>query len=315
VVKKTIKKIKEWWGDLVIADIGLAQVKKFFNKWENPHRKTDKEHKREVMDRMDRDNKKDGTGADYRGYRGGWQIVTRVAHYLRKVSALIDDNMFLMGMGVDGCGNMLTFLIDPNRGGRFTDANYNADAIIWRIINNQNLNVDRLPLDNLIALYAALNREIQDAMGHQLIRDRLINRRNDIAERIAVLEREREALRAARTAAPAAEQPLAAHGAAPLPAARSNFLCFLIRNRQAARAAAEQPTNLETLELVRNLHFNDLGSLINIHDGINVLNGEERDALIQRINEVMTDHTIDIGRRRIRSRDLRRMGLENVIEP
>jgi hypothetical protein len=154
------------------------------------------------MDRMDSDHRQDSTGADYRGYRGGWQIVTRVAHYVRKVMSIIEDNTFLIGMGVDGCGNMHMFL-EPNRNGIFDDANYNADAIIWRIINGRSPDLNGLAIDNLRDLHAVFEREIAAAREHLLIRWRLIDRRNYIVERIAEIEREREAeeaLRAARAA-------------------------------------------------------------------------------------------------------------------
>jgi hypothetical protein len=187
--KKTIKKINVGWY-LAFADFVLGQgveiVKKYI--------KTEKEYKRKVMDRMDSNHRQDPTGADYRGYRGRWQVLTRVAHYLRKVSAIIEDNMFLMGMGVDGCGNIHRFL-EPNRRGIFTDENYNADAIIWRIIDNQNLDLDGLILlDNLINLDDALIREIDRTVGveHQLIHWRLINRRDEIETRIVVIESEVE---------------------------------------------------------------------------------------------------------------------------
>jgi hypothetical protein len=203
--KKTIKKIKEWRWYLLVAEFVLGCGKKIFNKWKNPHIKLDKEYKRKVMDRMDRDNNKDNTGADYRGHRGGWQIVTRVAHYLRNVSALIEDNTFLigigMGIGVDGCGNIHRFL---ERGTMFFgEENYNADAIIRRILNNQDLNLWGLNLDNMRDLLVALNQEIEraDEVGHQLIDNRLINRRDDIAERIEVLERKAAAADAREEAA------------------------------------------------------------------------------------------------------------------
>jgi hypothetical protein len=125
------------------------------------------------------------------------------------VSAFIEDNMFLTGIGVDGCGNIHRFL-EPNRDGIFDNANFNADAIIWRIIDNQRLDyLDSLNLDNLIALVTALNQEIDRTMGvrPRLIDNRLIirliRRRDEIVRKIAVLEREKEAeeaLRAARAA-------------------------------------------------------------------------------------------------------------------
>jgi hypothetical protein len=198
LLKKTIKKIDEWRWYLVFADLLLGQTDlveilkaprskndRLFDR--APDYKDDLRYrKRVIMDRMDRDNNKDDTGADYRGYRSGMQIVARFA---RKVSAFIEDNMFLMGMGVDGCGNMHRFL-EPNRNGIFDDANFNEDAIIWRIINNQNLNLDGLNLlDNLIALNAALNREFVAADGHLWIQGRLSARIDEIEKKIIELGR------------------------------------------------------------------------------------------------------------------------------
>jgi hypothetical protein len=104
------------------------------------------------------------------------------------VSAFIEDNMFLIGMGVDGCGNIHRFL-EPNRGGVFTDENFNADAIIWCIIDNRRLDyLYGLNLNNLIALHAALNREIDAAERHPLILSRLIDRRDEIANRVRAID-------------------------------------------------------------------------------------------------------------------------------
>jgi hypothetical protein len=200
-IEKQVMKLK--YPIFAFIDFVLAQWVKRVKKSRELHRETneeyakefpvayEREYKRKVMDRMDRDNKKDKTGADYRGYKGNWQIVARC---VRKVSAFIEDNMFFtgffVGAGVDGCGNMHRFLIDPNRQGIFTDENYNEDAIIWRIMDDQNLNLNGLNLlDNLRALHAELEREIVAETGHQLIYERLINRRDEVERRIAAAER------------------------------------------------------------------------------------------------------------------------------
>jgi hypothetical protein len=250
------------------------------------------------MDRMDSNHRQDPTGADYRGYRGGWQIVTRVAHYLRKVSALIEDNTFLIGMGVDGCGNMHMFL-EPNRGGVFNDANFNVDAIIYRIITGQRLDLSGLNLlINLRALHAAVDREAFATRGHPLIQGRLIDRRNDIAKGIAEIERENEAI-AAAAAAIAAEDAAAAEylHIADIRAVRGDFGIFNDENYNAQgiiwHIITDRILNLNGLTIDNLIDLNNaLGKVITDADiGIiqeQVLARGGLPSLRLRLNEVKT---------------------------
>jgi hypothetical protein len=266
------------------------------------------------MDRMDRDNNKDDTGADYRGYRGRWQIVTRVAHYLRKVSALIEDNMFLMGMGigigVDGCGNMHRFL-EPNRRRIFNDENYNADAIIWRLINDPMLNLphldelnlvpnwadyqrfglylhrlDGLNLDNMRDLLVALNREVGAAREHPLIHRRLIARRDEIANRVRAIDADAAAADA----------------------------------REEAAAAAAAAAKARHLDRIRGFTYNDFLDVLRFDTALDtqlpeVYHGEYLTALRDAANRVLADDGIPLDPRQDLYANLGAQGLRDLHNP